>query len=405
MSSVPAYRHVWMEFNPSNFAEMFNLELPANNGTALTSTAVFYTIVCTWTGTTGDVNFQVFDGSTWASSNDVDPTIDIPAAYAGTDKIIVGEDLPGGSDDLLADIVCMGFKKSFSSQPNARTLSQTSYQSWRDFGFDWLVGFKDSGPILDDTYNGGDEVSRTGTPSVQADPGGWDWADVPEPTPPASFVVAGFDDGWISWEGNANWPPSGGGGITVNMTGTETTPEKHYAESAPSDPNPYYLGVAYMRWNTSGIPDDIEITSAILRLHINNAFDGDGNRSVCAEWCDGGAMHISYYEDTVVADAHAGITLATLVAAIGTTVDFDLLNPDTNINKQGYTSIRLHVTSMTAPATVAHPAMTLNGLAIASLEHATNPAPTLIVEWEGEPPLPPIGDFYRPQQAASGWRY
>ena len=164
-----------------------------------------------------------------------------------------------------------------------------------------------------------------------------------------TFATVSGDDGWISREAQSNWFPTGPGGPNANSLGGEVLAEKHYDNSTPG--LPYFLGVGYMRFDTSSIPDFATITGATLRLYVTTVLDDEG-RSMTLEWMNGEAFGTSLYTDVVAQDALAPVTLASIAANLNNYMDFTLLSPSTHINLSGYSSIRMHVTGSTAPASV-----------------------------------------------------
>lgn len=143
---------------------------------AVTGTTAWYTCVCTWSGS-GAPRLHVHNGSSWVHENGAN-SITATAAVGGTDIFTVSNTF-GGTNSLGGDVVCAGIKKASSSDVTVETLTQTAFQSWRNFGFDWLVGFDTSlqaaGLLQDQASPGtGNETSKVGT-SVVSDPPGWSW--------------------------------------------------------------------------------------------------------------------------------------------------------------------------------------------------------------------------------------
>ena len=106
---------------------------------ALTDTSTWYLVA----GTVNSSNvcrIHIHDGVIWG--HNAASSVSAAAAIAGTDRLFVGS--ANGAVYFNADIVCAGFKKADSSDAAVETLSRTSFQAWRDFGFDWLIGFDTS---------------------------------------------------------------------------------------------------------------------------------------------------------------------------------------------------------------------------------------------------------------------
>jgi hypothetical protein len=94
------------------------------------------------------------------------------------------------------------------------------------------------------------------------------------------------------------------------------------------------------------------------------------NRAMTGEWYTfDGTLSSNEFTVTAVADA-----FSTDITGIATaqTVDFALTTP-TNVNRTGYTGLRLHVSGGQPTG--------FNYVEFATLEHATNPAPQLIVDY------------------------
>lgn len=180
VTSGDVYRHVWMEFTPANLLELYNNAAgeAQDSASAYSSTTAWYILAVTWPGTAAtNARFHVWDGTTWAhavSSSAVASTLPV---YGATDKIITGEDhLTGGTDDLSADMVCEGFKKSVLSDIALEALTTTTFSSWTGIAWDWLVGFETISTLSDRTVGGGNETARVGSPTLVSDPPGWSWA-------------------------------------------------------------------------------------------------------------------------------------------------------------------------------------------------------------------------------------
>ena len=158
--------------------------------TVLNSTSTWYLLAVTYAAGAGVTpRFHLHNGTSWAHENAVG-TLPDAAALVGSDRLIVGSQFSAAS--FVGDIVCCGVKKANSTDVTIETLSRTSFQSWRDFGFDWLIGFDSSleaaGILQDQASPGtGDEIAISGTTPV-ADPAGWAWT-APATTPVANFTA------------------------------------------------------------------------------------------------------------------------------------------------------------------------------------------------------------------------
>jgi hypothetical protein len=169
----------------SNVAIAYRGSSPVSSGITVGNTSVWYLIAITF-GATGAATprFHIHDGSAWTHTTGgafggSDLTV------SGTNKLVVGRASAGLY--LAGSVVCAGIKKANASDGDVETLSRTSFQAWRDFGFDWLIGFDSSlesaGVLQDQGSPGtGDEAAISGTSQV-SDPAGWSWA-----APAATFV-------------------------------------------------------------------------------------------------------------------------------------------------------------------------------------------------------------------------
>ena len=156
-------------------ADILRLFVGSNNdGPSVSSSSIWYLIAVTCHND-GEIRFHVHNGTSWSHSNTFTANT---YTVAGTDRVAFGAK-PDGSNPFVGDAVCVGIKKSASSDGTIETLSRTAWSAWTGFGFDWLIGFDSSleaGGILQDqgTAGTGDEIAITGTSAV-ADPGGWSW--------------------------------------------------------------------------------------------------------------------------------------------------------------------------------------------------------------------------------------
>jgi hypothetical protein len=101
---------------------------------------------------------------------------------------------------------------------------------------------------------------------------------------------------------------------------------------------------ALLRWDTSSIPDSAIVTAASLKCYIDAKFATDA-LSVAIEWYDPGTIANDDYTSTPVADAH----VATLLSAItdGALHTFVLIGAAAEINKAGFTGLRVFMTGVT----------------------------------------------------------
>jgi hypothetical protein len=158
------------------------------------SVTTWYLIVFTWSGS-GAPRYHVYDGTSWVHGNT--DAAAVATAITGTDRLRIGGHSPVST--FSADVVCAGIKMANSTDLQVESLTATAFQSWRNFNFDWLIGFDsslESAGILQDqgTVGTGDEIAISGTTQV-SDPPGWSWTD--------SSVWFGSTDGSA---GLVGWP-------------------------------------------------------------------------------------------------------------------------------------------------------------------------------------------------------
>ena len=175
--------------------------------------------------------------------------------------------------------------------------------------------------------------------------------------PTVTFAIAiDNDDGTGYRGGGAVWANIG----TATFTAEETT---NLVASKTLFGGNYYVDNAYMRFDTSSIPDGAVITSARLILYIdsNNTFDDDG-LSFAADFYDfGGEPSVAGdWEQTSSGDAISSFTTASLTTNAVNNLNLTGLS---GINKTGYTGVRIAPVNTTAPTG-------LNSIEIAAFEAA-----------------------------------
>lgn len=149
-----------------------------------------------------------------------------------------------------------------------------------------------------------------------------------------------------------------------------------------NDVGNFVSGVGLFRWDTSSIPNDAIITSALVRLYVNTTFDDD-NRSFLLEWMsDWGTCDSSEYTTTTAADAHAGTDITSITGEASN--DFALINLS-NISLTGITAIRAHISGGEPTG--------YNQVQWASYDHVSLAAPELLVTYDlptpTDTPVPP----------------
>jgi len=178
-------------------------------------------------------------------------------------------------------------------------------------------------------------------------------------------IAATGDDGLVRRINSAVYPPNTSDQVFTNLTDDFCSRELNGGT--------FWVAVGLLRFDTSAIPDDATITAAELKLYVTSKGDAD-NRGVTAEWYSASNWPIDAadYTATAAATAHAGVDITSIT--LNSDLTMALLNPATNINKTGYTGLRLHV-SGGQPAGV-------NYVVWSAFDHATNIAPRLVVTYD-----------------------
>jgi hypothetical protein len=206
----------------------------SGNTSILVDSTKWYLAAVTWTGATSAPRVHLHDGTAWAHGN-APSTLSSDYTILGTDKILFGSPYSGSAFSGTA--VCAGLKKANSSDAAIEALSPTSFQTWRTFAFDWLVGFDSSlisGGLVQDqaTPGTGDEVTRTGTSAV-ADPPGWAW--IPTGPPVANFtgtpLTGGVPLSVAFTDSSTNTPTSWAWNFGDGTTSTSQNPSHSYTTS------------------------------------------------------------------------------------------------------------------------------------------------------------------------------
>lgn len=141
-------------------------------------------------------------------------------------------------------------------------------------------------------------------------------------------VAAAADDQTVAGTRVAVYPPS----YDTTANGAQPSVTNQFNSVS------YLFRHCLLRWDTSSLAG-ATITAAVLKLNILQLSDSDA-KSLIGDWHtwtpnpDGG----SFDTTPPTATAVAAVAVSTLTVA---DTDFTLLNPNTNINKTGYTGIRL----------------------------------------------------------------
>jgi hypothetical protein len=179
----------YMEVSSGNQLRLIRGGSSATGTTTFTDTTKWYLLAATApAGNAVYPRLHIHDGTGWIHENANFAAPNGPA-WGATDQLDISSPF-GAGFSFAGDIVCAGIKKADRTDVQVETLSRTQFQAWRDFAFDWLIGFDPSletaGILQDQASPGtGDEVAISGT-TVVADPPGWAW--VSTTTPIADFT-------------------------------------------------------------------------------------------------------------------------------------------------------------------------------------------------------------------------
>lgn len=172
-------------------------------------------------------------------------------------------------------------------------------------------------------------------------------------------VLSDVDDG-CGYKTGGGYPPTGS---YVVLDGSAL-----YAWKGTSE-----VDCSFIRWDTSAIPDDATITAATLRVYVTGVGANPDSRSLVGDWYDfGGEPSVDAdWTASVGTTAVAGTALSSF--SLYSWSDISLSNPDANINKTGYTGIRLGVSGAAGTAD--------NYVAFAAYEYDPTKAPELVVTY------------------------
>jgi hypothetical protein len=149
--------------------------------------------------------------------------------------------------------------------------------------------------------------------------------------PTTTFSVSAGGDDVLVWGYGGGYPPAFAG-----VTQDYTSQVVHRSW----DGTFYRIYLGLIRWNTSSL-SGTTITSATARLFISGK-DSVDSRSVQLEWYNWTPPASSTdYTTTASGTANSGVSIASLT--LNAYNDFALSNPNTSINKAGYTGLRVHI--------------------------------------------------------------
>lgn len=110
----------------------------------------------------------------------------------------------------------------------------------------------------------------------------------------------------------------------------------------------YLIVDAYLRFDTSALPDQISPDSATLACYISEKVDSVDNRFLVGEWYPwSGALGEKDYNVTATARAISGVDITAITTSAVNTWTLDYLH---RINKSGYSGLRLSINGLAPTA-------------------------------------------------------
>lgn len=159
-------------------------------------------------------------------------------------------------------------------------------------------------------------------------------------TSPSYTPMVGSDDGNVTKANTSTsdpYPPI----APTTFDTTSITPD--VARSNVTCCGGYKIANGLIRFDTSGLPDDAVITGANLILNVSTKNNAD-SRNLTAEWYSASNWPIDAADYSETAQSTAGSWSLNSITASGTDNTLALTGPDsTNINRTGYTGLRLHI--------------------------------------------------------------
>jgi len=184
--------------------------------------------------------------------------------------------------------------------------------------------------------------------------------------PSQTFTIAAATDNEdiYTYSQQGVYPPTTHTTVETNVNTLIT--EKSYFPSFTE----YDLEVTLLRWDTSTLPAGVHIDSANLLLYVTQINNSD-SRNLTASYYSWSGQSNGDWTSGVDSGAITDTPLANFtVAAVNT---LPLLNPGTNINRSGYTGIRLTMSGGKPSGK--------NEFYIASYSNANHPAAQLVVNY------------------------
>ena len=183
-------------------------------------------------------------------------------------------------------------------------------------------------------------------------------------------VGASADDGYVSYE----WHSTGGSASLTTNTNGATLGVRRQETTVPGVTlTTRYCDVALVRWNTAGVvPSGAAILGARLVPYVISR-TSTSSASLVVEWYSASNWPIDSADHTlnVPSNPAASLTFSSLPDA--GTVEIPLANAAANINRNGYTAVRLHCDTSWSS--------TNRQATFAAFEHSSYPGIRLLIEY------------------------
>lgn len=187
-------------------------------------------------------------------------------------------------------------------------------------------------------------------------------------------VAAGADDAYVR-AGEATYPPNANKQADSSGEWLYTARDRCTA-GCPLSGQTYEIASAFMRWDTSSLPNDATVSGATLRANVATKVN-DNARNLTAEWYSAWPIDTVDYGIAEGDNDVLNVPLANVTAG-NVDNDFALGGSATAVSLTGYTGLRLDVTGGQPTGR--------NALSFAALEHATYAEPRLLVTYTSAAP-------------------
>ena len=208
----------------------------------------------------------------------------------------------------------------------------------------YRAGVQDGSPTTDTTYT-------TGQPGFIVQSGGvhtvdnWKGGDLG--TTPVSFAIANGNDDGTGYRQNTSWASIGSGAFTAESTANI------WASKVYDGSTNYFEDVAWVRFDTSSIPDNAIIKAARLKFWAVGKADSANNFALIADYYDFGGEP-SVAGDWIQTASPNILESYDLTAVLSGAWNVQEITDLRGINKVGYTGIRLTLDAAATPTTDNH---------------------------------------------------